>query len=724
MQDNYQDPHNQREAAKYEKPVASREYILEILHQRGKPITHEALVKLLALQDEDMIEGLRRRLIAMQRDGQLFCNRRGAYALVSKAHLQAGRISAHKDGYGFFIPDNGTEDIFINARQMRGVFHGDRVLVSSEKSGFKGRKEGKIVEVIEHCTQQLAGRYFEESGQGFVEASSKQITQDILIPSDKKHKAKVGQMVVARIISQPSPYRQAVGEIIEVLGEHMAPGMETKLAIRTYDLPYEWSAEVLAEVQAFDPVVSEVASQGRKDLRHLPLITIDGDDAKDFDDAVYCEARAKEGWRLYVAIADVSHYVEPGTALDSEAMNRGNSVYFPTQVIPMLPEVLSNGLCSLKPQVDRLCLVCDMTILPDGTINRFQFYSAVMHSKARMTYTNVDKILNGDKKLTKQYEAIAPHLQDLRDLYHVLEKARHARGALDFSTTETRFVFGADKKIECILPSSRNQAHRLIEECMLAANVSAANFIIANHLSTLFRVHAEPAEEKIEEVRGFLAEQGLKLTGGKQAKPIDFYRLLAKIQDREDFDLIQTVILRSMNQAIYTPENQGHFGLAYKAYCHFTSPIRRYPDLLLHRTIKNFIEKPPVLAVEQQSMAYYGEHCSYTERRADEATRDVVDWLKCEFMQDKVGQVFAGKIIGVTSFGLFVLLSEVYVEGLVHISALPEDYYDHDATHHQLLGQRSGIRYRLGETITVQVSRINLERREMDFVIATSESNV
>ncbi len=711
------DPHAAREAEKYENPIPSREYILELLTQLQQPLSYDELVAKLKLTEPDALEALRRRLKAMQRDGQLMQNRRGAYALVERMNLIPGRVSAHKDGFGFLIPDAGGDDLFLSARQMRAVFHGDRVLASVIGKDQRGRLEGNIVEILERNTEFVVGQYRRDNGIGWVESGNKKVLQDILVPADKTLDAVDGDIVNVKIISQPTAHRQAVGEIIEIVGKYMAPGMEIEVAIRGHGLPHEWPPEVIKESEHYHEKIPLAAYKDREDIRDLALVTIDGEDAKDFDDAVYCEPRKGGGWRLIVAIADVSYYVSENSALDKVAFERGNSVYFPGRVIPMLPEVLSNGLCSLNPNVDRLCMVCDMQVSKAGKVSEFRFYPAVMHSKARMTYTNVAKILLGDKKLRKQYAAITPQLDNLNTLYQAFAVQRQKRGALDFDSVETKIVFGRNKKIENIVPVERNEAHRLIEEMMLAANVCAAEFLHAAKVPIVYRNHAGPPEEKLVDLRQFLASFSLTLNGGKTPKPADYAHLLQSIHARPDHYLIQTVLLRSMSQAVYSPENIGHFGLAYAAYTHFTSPIRRYPDLLVHRAIKAVLGKhnwPHTANQMQQS----GEHCSHTERRADEATRDVNDWLKCEYMQNKVGQSFNGMITSVKNFGIFVLLDNVYVEGLVHITALKSDYYDYDAVHHVLRGQRAGQTYRLGDKIQVRITRVDLDKRQIDFELS------
>lgn len=710
------DPFADREAQKYSQPIPSREYILEYLGERGRPATFEEIQRDLELDHEDEIEALRRRLIAMVRDGQLLKNRREAYGPLDKMELIAGRVIGHKDGFGFVVPDQGGNDLFLSPRQMRNVFHGDRVLTRVSTIDTRGRREAIIVEVIERNTQQLVGRLFLESGAAWVEPTNARISQEILIPQDGLNDAKHGQMVVVAIVSQPTTRSRPIGQIVEILGDHMAPGLEITVAIRNHELPHTWPEEVSEEAAKFPGQVDEAAYNNRTDLRKLPFVTIDGEDAKDFDDAVYCEARKKGGWLLYVAIADVSHYVKAGSALDKEAYKRGNSVYFPGRVIPMLPESLSNNLCSLMPNVDRLALVCEMSLSPSGRILRHRFMEAVINSHARLTYTQVHAMIEkNDARVKERFKSVLPHVKELYALFHVLHKAREERGAIDFDMPETRIIFGGNRKIEKIVPYERFNSHRVIEECMLCANISAAHFLQKNELPGLYRVHEGPKEEKLNDLRRFLQELGLKL-GTRDPTPADYSQILRATRDRPDAHMIQTVLLRSMSQAVYSPDNKGHFGLAYDAYAHYTSPIRRYPDLLVHRAIKQILHRQKIIP-DFSTFVRAGEHCSMTERRADDATDEVTDWLKCEFMLDKVGLEFQGVISGVTNFGIFVELIEIYVEGLAHISTLPSDYYQFDPLKHSLYGSRSGVRYRLGDKVKVRVARVDLDQRQIDFLV-------
>jgi len=713
------DPYAGREARKYENPIPSREYILQILQELGGPMNFRQLSEALQLEEEERLEALRRRLNAMERDGQLVRNRRGGYFPVNRRDLVAGRVIAHPDGFGFLKPDEESDDLFLSPREMRSLWHDDRAVVRVSGIDRRGRREGALVEVIERNTHQIVGRLFRETGVAFVVSDNKRQLHEVMIPDADLGSAGHGQMVVAEIVEQPSGYVRPVGRIVEVLGEHMAPGMEIDVAIRAYELPDTWPEAVLEEIAGLGTEVEASAKAGRVDLRRLPLVTIDGEDARDFDDAVYCE-RTPKGWRLLVSIADVSAYVRPGTALDGEARNRGNSVYFPDRVIPMLPEALSNGLCSLNPQVDRLCMTCELYLNQEGSVLRSRFFEAVMRSHARLTYTRVAAMLTGgDQGLRKKHAALIPHLEHLHALYKVLLGAREQRGAIDFESTETRILFNAERKVERIVPVQRNDAHRLIEECMLAANVAAARRLLRKRQPALYRVHEGPPKEKLAELRTFLGELGLRLGGGEEPGARDYAQLLAGVKGRPDAHLIQTVMLRSLSQALYSADNLGHFGLSYDAYTHFTSPIRRYPDLVVHRALKHLVAggKPQDFDYGVAQLQSLGEHCSFTERRADDVTRDVVSWLKCEYMVGREGQDFDGIISGVTSFGLFVELQGIYIDGLLHITSLERDFFHFDPVHHRLTGQRTGLTYRLGDPIRVRLAAVNLDDRKIDFVL-------
>ena len=546
---------------------------------------------------------------------------------------------------------------------------------------------------------------------------TRMLTIALDLPWFELHKDVDGQIVVADIVEQPTWRSKAIGKIVEVLGEHMAPGMEIDIAVRTYELPEKFPPEVESYAKLLPNAVPEDVKQGRVDLRDLPLVTIDGEDARDFDDAVYCEKNGRY-WTLYVAIADVSAYVKPETAIDKEAQNRGNSVYFPSKVIPMLPEQLSNGLCSLNPHVDRLCMVCEMQLTASANVKSYKFYEAVMRSSARLTYTEVAAaVVDKDEQVRHQHNGVLPHLEDLYTLYQAFAAKRKKRGVIEFDSNETRIVFGDNRTIEKILPVERNDAHKLIEEFMIAANVAAAEYLESHDMPALYRVHNGPTDEKLQDLKAFLAEYGLRLGGGSSPEPKHYSALLDSVKDRPDRHVIETMMLRSLSQAVYCPDNVGHFGLAFDAYTHFTSPIRRYPDLLVHRAIKHLVKnkKPKSFRYSLEDMEVFGEGCSMTERRADDATRDALDWLKAEYMQNKVGQVFTGKITTVTGFGVFVLLDDAYVEGLVHVTALDNDYYHFDPIKQRLVGESSRKMYRLQDEITVRVVRVDLEDKKIDF---------
>lgn len=712
------DPFYTREIEKYAHPLPSREFILQCLDEIGQPIDSEKLLELFGLHDETQQETFKFRLRAMERDGQLMRNRRGKYARVDQLDLIRGRVLGHRDGFGFLIPDDGSQDLYLSPFQMRSLFPKDVVLARVSHTGTRGKREAIVVEILERNTTQIVGRFFKEGNIAFVQPTHKQMTQDIVIPVGEEHQAKPGQYVCVEILLQPTTRRQATGRVTEILGDHLTPGLEIEVAIRSHGLPYQWPNAVMDQIKDWQPLIQEKSFADRQDIRHLPLVTIDGEDAKDFDDAVFCEPKPKGGWRLIVAIADVGHYVLPDTALDKEALNRGNSVYFPDRVIPMLPEILSNELCSLKPQVNRLCLVCEAQISKEGKLTRYHFYEAVMFSHARLTYNQVTAILEDKKKIQP---SLLPHLHALHDLYTILHQQRQHRGALDFETVETRIIFSKNKKIKAIVPVQRTVAHKMIEECMLIANVAAAKFLKKHKIPILFRVHEGPNPEKMSNLHDFLKSVGLRLGGGNTPSPHDYYKLLTRIEKRPDAHLIQTVLLRSLLQAIYSPDStMGHFGLAYESYTHFTSPIRRYPDLLVHRIIHHILRggSKKTAHYPYDQMQTLGEHCSVTERRADDATRDAIDWLKCDYMRDKLGDIFEGIISGVTGFGVFVELQNIYIEGLLHISALKDDYYHFEPIHHTLKGKRTGATYRLGDRIKVMVARVNLEQKEIDLELA------
>ena len=725
-----QDPNYAKELAKYDNPIPSREFILQIIRTHNAPMTKEEIFVALGITDETRQEAMRRRLRAMENDGQLVFTKRKCYALPEKLDLLKGMVIGHREGFGFLQVEGKKEDFFIPNVQMQKVMHGDYVLAQPNGFDRKGRPEVRIVRILEANKKQIVGRFFLEQGIGYVMPDDSRITRDILIPDNARLGARMGQVVVVELHPRTAPFFQPIGKITEVLGDNMAKGMEVEIAIRKHDIPHSFPSAVEKQLKKWAEDVPEEAKRGRVDLRDLPLVTIDGEDARDFDDAVFCQKQGK-GWKLWVAIADVSYYVRPKSALDTEAYNRGNSVYFPNRVVPMLPEKLSNGLCSLNPQVDRLCMVCEMTISAKGKMTDYQFYEALMNSHARLTYNKVAKILEKDTALCERYASLVPHLQDLHDMYQALVKARQQRGAIEFETIESKFIFNALGRIERIEPVVRNDAHKIIEECMILANIASANFMEKHQEPALYRIHAVPSEEKLTAFRSFLAECGLSLSGGNKPTPMDYAQLLEQIKQRPDHELIQTMLLRSMSQAVYSADNIGHFGLALEEYAHFTSPIRRYPDLTLHRSIKYLLAKKKGSKrkttdtggyhYQLEEIDVFGAHCSSTERRADDATREVADWLKCEYMQDHVGEEFDGVISSVTGFGFFVRLNDLFIDGLVHISGLANDYYLFDMPKQRLIGENSGMIFRLGDAVKVRVEAVSLEQKQIDFSLISSE---
>lgn len=713
-----QDPHAEREAQRYERPIPSREAILALLEERGELLTEARIVEALELDDANDLYALHKRLGAMVRDGQLLLGRRGGYAPVQKLDLIPGVVLANAEGYGFLRPDDGGEDLYLSPQQMRSVLHGDRVLASVVGVDRRGRRQGAIAEVLQRRSPRLVGRVVVENGVTLVAPDDRRLHQDVMIPPGETQHARAGQIVVAEITDPPTPHRGPLGAIRAVLGERLQPSLLIEMAIASHDLPHEWPPEVLRDAAEVEPEVTAAECEGRVDLRKLPLVTIDGADARDFDDAVYAEPKRGGGWRLAVAIADVSHYVPLGSALDKQAFERSTSTYFPGFVVPMLPETLSNGICSLNPKVDRLCMVCDMVVDAAGEVTKSKFYPAVMRSHARLTYDQVWQAMGLREASARDAVAdVLPQLEHLHALYKAMAAQRKRRGAIDFETPEVKFRLDQRGEVESAGTTERNDAHKLIEECMIAANVQAALFLEKKKIPALFRAHEPPPAEKYEDLQQFLREFKLRMPPVEEVAPADFSEILRMVQDRPERELIQNVLLRAQSMAAYQPDNRGHFGLALSAYAHFTSPIRRYPDLLVHRAIRYALGggKPAGYAYTPAQMAAMAVHCSQRERRAEEAERDVDERYKCAWMAKHVGEEFEGLVTGVTSFGLFVELDESKVSGLVHISQLSNDYYHFDPQRHLLKGERSGAQFRLGDRVRVQVLRASLEDRKIDF---------
>lgn len=728
-----QDPFLQREIEKYGNPIPSRELIMALLEKQSNPLNQLKIMQHLQMDvaDEDAVEAMRRRLRAMERDGQLYCNKRSRYCLVSKMDMVKGTVLAHRDGYGFLSPEQGGDDYYLSAREMQSLLHGDLVIARLADFDRKGRREAVVFKVLKDGLSTLAGRFYRHAGIGFIRADDRRIHQDVIVTNHVEMGVQEQQMVAAKLIQRPTHKQPAVAEITEIIGDQVQANTISDMAMRSHDIPFQWPETVTRQVAKLSESVAPSAKPGRVDLTHLPFVTIDGEDARDFDDAVYCEPKRRGGWRLWVAIADVTHYVTPDSALDKEAVGRGTSVYFPDQVVPMLPEILSNGLCSLKPNVERLALVCEMTISAAGNLSGYQFYEAVICSNARLTYDFVQAVLVGEAAFDAQTGHLYTPIYQLYELYKAFQQARLQRGALEFETVENRFVFDEQNQLIDIVGRSRNDAHRIIEECMICANVAAARFLRKQKLGALYRVHEGLKESKLLEFKQFLSERGIQFKGDLALEPAALAELAALIRMRPDSEMLFSMLLRTMKQAIYTPKNAGHFGLALKEYAHFTSPIRRYPDVVVHRAIKAGLAQ--IYEAAQQGLSKHGrthakaygddvlqqlgEQCSMTERRADDATRDVADWLKCAYMADKVGEVFEAVVCNVTGFGLFVRLEALYIDGLVHISSLQNDYYHYDPLHQCLRGERAGRVYQLGDTLEVKLVRVDQEERNLDFIL-------
>ena len=717
------DPFETREKAKYDQPIASREFLLNLIATDSVPVPQEHIAESLQYDDEVRIEALRRRLNAMVRDGQIFRNRRGGYLSFDHMDLEKGYVQAHADGFGFLTPESGGKDIFLPERQMRKLMNGDKAAVKiASYDSRRERNEGELIAVLERAHQSVVGRFHRESGIEYVIPDDKRLTQDILLNRDVGHTAKPGDIVVVRISEYPTQHKQTIGIVEAVLGQDNAPGMEVTIALNTHSIPHHWNSEVLREIESLSEQVVESHKSNRRDLRQLPFVTIDGADARDFDDAVYCKP-VDDGYQLYVAIADVAHYVTIDSALDVEAILRGTSVYFPGEVVPMLPEILSNGLCSLNPELDRLCLVCCMEVNQQGVIKSHDFFEGVIHSHARLIYDDVAaSLFDGKKPAHAALERVINDLENLKLVYQALAKARKKRHAIEFETREVVFIYNDQRKIESIEPSERNEAHRLIEECMIAANMSAARLLKKHKIPSLYRIHAGPNADKLVKLAEFLSGFGISIPV-ENPTPQDYANVIEQIKGMPEFAMIQTVILRSLLQASYSPDTKtGHFGLALKDYAHFTSPIRRYPDLLVHRGIKHWIRQGNNndFNYDLARMTSLGASCSRFERRADDASRDAADWLKCEYLLKHIGQQFHGIVTSVTSFGLFVQLEDLLIDGLVHVTALKRDYYQFDPVRHQLVGEITKRRYQLGDRLQVEVARVDMEDRKIDFDLVAS----
>ena len=706
------DPYLAREKKKYTHPLPSREWIVHCLKQWEVPISYQELKKTLNIKrSED--QGFGFRIKAMIRDGQLYINRRKMICVAEQLDLVKCRVQGHVNGYGFAISLNkNRSDFYLSEKTMRPLMHGDIVMVRAVQTTAHIQREGRVLEILERHYRQLVARLYAADGVVLAVPEDKRLTQPILLPKEQAEKITAGEVVEIKIDHYASQVTLATGHVLERLGHYTDPGMEIEIAVRKYQLPYQFSAACLKEAETLPKKVLKKDLKHREDLRSLKLMTIDGENARDFDDAVYAK-ETERGFKLWVAIADVSHYVLPDSPLDREAYQRGTSVYFPRRVLPMLPEVLSNGLCSLLPHTDRLCLVCEMTISHSGMIEEYRFYEAVIYSQARLTYKEVQQVLSGEKK----QHPLAQELTVLYRLYQRLDQARIKRGAIEFDSRQTRIEFDKANKIKRIYVEKRTQSHRLIEECMLVANVCAAKLIAQHKLPTLYRVHEGPNAEKLAILKEQLRFLGLTLNHEEKPNSRDYACLIRQLQGRVEQNLLETMLLRSMQQAVYQTENLGHFGLAYDAYVHFTSPIRRYPDLCVHRTIKAILHHQVYRST--WPWPQLSEQCSFTERRADEASRDVEKWLKTYYMREHLTEVFEGVITGVTNFGVFVMLNDVCIEGMIHISDLGLDYFTYLPEQLAVIGEKTKIRFSVGDTVIVKVVQADLETCRIDLTLVS-----
>ena len=730
------DPNFQREASIYVKPVASRELLLQLISEHSKPVSLEQLTQELGLTDPDQIEGLRRRIVAMVRDGQIKADSNNVFQLMARSSLKSGRISATKDGTGYCIFDDVSEPLLIRAQQMRQVFDGDQVLVNERiQAGYE--PDGVIVEVTERNTLSIVGNFYRTPSTSYVVPLNKRNQHiSIHISGDTSDIAE-GALVEVKIDQQPAITAMSQGQIHKVFDRTQA-GQEIEIALLNHRLRHEWTEKLLQEAEKVPSAITDQQIKTRFDLREQAFVTIDGEDSKDFDDAVFCK-KEKSGFRLWVAIADVSEYVQPGQALDLEAQLRGNSVYFPREVLPMLPERLSNGICSLNPNQDRLALVCEMRVTAKGNVTDFFFFEAVFRSHARLTYGQVASVLENKEKsqLTKEVSA---NLVALEKVYQAFLHSRNKRGALTIELPELRFIFENDR-VKSLTHTTRNIAHKIIEEAMLAANVCAAKLLAEQKIPTLYRKHDDPDTARVTEFQQFLKLLGLRLAGNGEPRPKHFLNLIEQLDKIVNADIILMQILRTMSKAEYTPDQLPHFGLAYESYTHFTSPIRRYPDLLVHRAIRSLIhsrkkttgvkrvkgsgiwKNKESYPYDKQQLATIGRHCTDTEKRAEDASRDVQQYLRCTYLQKFVGDSFQGIVKTVTKFGLFVEMEKTYSEGLLHISQLRGDYYIFDKNSMSLRGEHSGVTYSTGTKVGVRLVKVDIEQGMIDLELDKDEKS-
>ncbi|QCI24064.1 ribonuclease R [Buchnera aphidicola (Macrosiphoniella sanborni)] len=720
---------------RYRNSIPSRECILLWLKTCKNLISQRNLEKKFYINNKEQKKALRCRLQKMEKDGQVIYTKNHFYTVPENYKVVKGKVIGHKDGYGFLRTEILKDDLFLSSEEMKFCIHGDIILAYITYSNVKKRSSARFLKLLEPNNTFIVGRYYINKNITFVIPNDTRFHFKIfIVASSIQEHISIGSIVVVKINKKSIRNIKMIGSITEVLGKKMETNLAIEIALRTYSIPSSWSHAVKSQLYDINKKIKKYNFENRIDLRHFSFFTIDDEDAYDFDDAIFCKKKnnAEEGWNLWVAIADVSFYVEPNTPLDKEALERGTSIYFPSLVVPMLPEQLSTDLCSLNPHVERLCLICEMSLSNSGELISYKHYEAVICSHGRFTYDEIDKIWNGDVLLQEKYKKNLKYIQNLLCLQKIFNKYRVSKKGIDFEKIEPKFVLDSNLRIKKIHQKIRNDAHKFIESCMILANIASACFIKKYTHPVLFRNHDSPKTENIVSLRIFLKKIGLKLLGGDTPKSIHYSNLLKKISNSSQYEIVQTVLLRSMKQAIYSPDNYGHFGLSLSSYVHFTSPIRRYPDLILHRIIKYLLLQNKKRNINQidniynnylynmNEMRNIGKYCSMTERRADEATRDVIDWLKCDFMHKKIGCILNGVISNITSFGFFVRLNQFFIDGLVHITSLNDDYYYFDTLNLKLIGKVNKNVYRLGDALQVKVMSVNLQERKIELSLYQS----
>src|SRR5450631_1775039 len=718
-----EDPNLEFEKLRYADPIASRELLLKHLSEASEPLTAARLAKRLGLDTDRQRDALAKRLAAMVRDGQAIEGPSG-FATAGEGERVAGRVRGRANGDVLVLPDDGSAPLALARADTATLMHNDRVEVLAVGMNDRGRRIARLIRRTGDGPKRIGGIWHAAQGTGRVEPEDPGHWYTVDVAARLAHGAREGDHVIVEITRRPHGDVPAHGRVVEVLADVRPSDLAARFAILRHDLPEEFPPDVLHEANLFPPEVRAEERAGREDLRELPLVTIDGADAKDFDDAVFAEPVRGGGWRLVVAIADVSYYVRYGSKLDMEARARATSVYFPDRVLAMLPEHLSNHLCSLMPRVERLAFVCDMRVSKAGKLSRGRFYEAVIRSHARLTYDQAWRYLqNPDAPGEQLSPQVRTSLRNLHDVYGALKNARDARGALDFRGGEVKARIGDDGKIEGFYAVMRNDAHRMIEECMIAANVKAAVALRTAKAGSLFRVHGQPEDKRVTELQKVLHALQVGATFSAKPTPREFRQLVERLTARPDGLMLEGLVIRSLAQAVYQQTNIGHFGLALEEYAHFTSPIRRYPDLLVHRALKAAVvpQSASGHAYTTAELQVLGTESSQRERRADDASRDVMGYLKCLYMQPRIGETFDATISSALEFGLFVQLKEMPIDGLVHISAIPGDYWQLESGGMGLVGEKTGRRWQMGDEVRVRLSRVDLTQRQIDFELIDAD---